>query len=65
MSAYRCYFQDEIGHIMALQTIRCCGDDEARATAAELLRREPHHAVELWAIGRPLLRLTRASVRAG
>ena len=64
MPAYRCYFRTETGHILALQTIRCRGDDEARETAAELFRREPYHAVELWAIGRPLLRLTRESLRA-
>ncbi len=61
MSPYRCYFRDKAGHIMALHTISCRGDDEAKAKAAELFRREPHHALELWAIGRPLLRLTRDS----
>ncbi len=64
MEPYRCYFRDEAGHILALQTIRCGGDDEARETATALFRRGAHHAVELWATGRRLLRLTRASISA-
>ncbi len=65
VSPHRCYFRDEAGHITALHTISCRSDDEARAKAAALFRREPDHALELWAIGRPLLRLTRDSARAG
>ncbi len=64
MSPYRCYFRDEVGHIMALQTIRCAGDDEAKEMAAALFRREPHHAVELWSIGRQVLRLIHESAPA-
>lgn len=60
MWPYRCYFYTASGHIAALETVRCAGDDEAKETAARLFRERPCYAVELWDVGRQLTRLTQS-----
>ncbi len=59
MNVYRCYFRARTGHILALEVIRCGGDDEAKQSAARMIRERPdYHAIELWDLGRPIMRLT-------
>jgi hypothetical protein len=61
MHIYRCYFRARTGHIQALEVIRCSGDDAARQMAARMIRERPdYHAVELWDLGRQIVRLTGA-----
>ena len=59
MHVYRCYFRASTGHILALEVIRCGGDDEAKQAAARMIRERPdYHAIELWDLGRQIVRLT-------
>lgn len=65
MQVYRCYFRASTGHILALEVIRCSGDDEATRAAARMIRERPdHHAIELWGLGRQIARLTGDSDQA-
>jgi hypothetical protein len=57
---YRCYLFAASGHIEALETIACRDDDEAQAFAERIFEHQPDcAALELWDVGRVMLRLSR------
>jgi hypothetical protein len=59
---YRCYILAESGHIQRLETLSCSNDDHAQSLAELIfLRQADCAAVELWDIGRIMLRLSRDS----
>ena len=56
---YRCYVIAATGHILALETVTCGSDDAARQAAERFLQQQSGcAAVELWDVGRRLVRLS-------
>ena len=57
---YRCYLLADTGHIQAVEILNCGSDDDAEALAELIFQRQPDcAAIELWDVGRVMLRLHR------
>jgi hypothetical protein len=59
---YRCYFMDQIGHILALAVVNCCDEASAMRQAATKFPDDIECCViEVWEIGRRIARLERVA----
>ena len=57
---YRCYLLAETGHIQAVEILSCGSDGDAETLAELIFQRQPGcAAIELWDVGRVMLRLHR------
>jgi hypothetical protein len=58
MGWYRCYFLDDRGKIVSVENIDAPDDEHAKRVATEMLaqRADRYPAIELWQLGRRVLR---------